>query len=189
MISFLKKNLALILLALVVIVTRGNHVANAISLPDASWAIFLILGFYSARKSLFLSFIVLAALIDYVTIAKLGISDYCITPAYAFLVPAYFSMWLAGRLFAKQCQLNAMSLMNFAQFTVVGTLLCEIISSGSFYFLGGRFSEASLFGFGERLVEYFPHDLMSTSMYLGIVMLAHVAGIVFEHSAAVKSAR
>ena len=188
MTSFLKKNVALILLALAMIATRGNHIVTAISLSDASWAIFFLLGFYSARKSLFLAFIALAAFIDYVVVTKLGVSDYCITPAYAFLIPAYFSMWFAGRIFTKQYQTNAMAFVTLAKFIIIGAATCEIISSGSFYFLSGRFSENTLSGFGERLIEYFPYDLMSTSMYLGIAILVHIAGIIMKHNVAVKSA-
>ena len=189
MIGLLKKNFVYILLILAMIATRGSHYASAVSLSDASWALFMMLGFYSVRKSLFIAFIIIAAFIDYVAIAKFGTSDYCITPAYAFLVPAYFSMWLAGRLFARQYQPNVMSLITFAKFIIIGTATCEIISSGTFYFLGGRFSETSLSGFGERLVEYFPHDLMSTSMYLSIATLVHIAGITMKHNAAFNSAR
>ena len=186
--GLLKKNFVYVLLILVMIATRGSHFATAVSLSDASWAIFLLLGFYSARKSLFIGFIALAALIDYVAVTKLGVSDYCITPAYVFLVPAYFSMWLAGRLFAKYYQPNAMSLLSFTRCAVIGTAACEIISSGSFYFLGGRFGETSLSSFAARLVEYFPYDLMSASIYLGIAALIHVTIIGIKHSSVVKSA-
>lgn len=187
MTSFLNRNIAIATLAIAMIATRGNHVATAINLSDASWAIFLLLGFYSARKTLFIAFIALAALIDYVATSKLGVGDFCITPAYVFLVPAYLSMWLAGRLFAKQYQPNAKSLLVFAKFAIIGITTCELISSGSFYFLGGRFSDASLAGFGDRLVEYLPYDIMSTSMYLGIAALIHIAIIRLAHASAIKS--
>ena len=86
------------ILALVMTATRVNHFA---ALPDASWAVFFVAGFY-LRGSLRWAFpllIALAVLIDFFVIASQGInfwSHYCVSAAYWFLLPAYFVLWLGG---------------------------------------------------------------------------------------------
>ena len=82
--------------------TRVNHFGTAFSLPDASYAVFLLGGLYpakSARLSLiaFMVLVIEAGLIDWDASALQGISDWCIRPAYWFLIPTYASLWLAGR--------------------------------------------------------------------------------------------
>lgn len=163
-----------IVLAVIMLATRGHHVATLTHLPDASWAIFFMLGFYLRNRVLLPAFLALAGLIDYVSITQFGTSSYCVTSAYVFLLPAYSAMWLSGKWYAAHHRLHMSSLPMFAAAATVGTTLCELISSGSFYFLGGRFVETSLSGFASRLVQYFPGDLASVAMYLGLGALIHV---------------
>ena len=86
------------ILAIVMAATRVNHFA---ALPDASWAVFFVAGFY-LRGSLRWAFpllIALAVLIDFIVITGQGMnfwSHYCVSIAYWFLLPAYLSLWFAG---------------------------------------------------------------------------------------------
>jgi hypothetical protein len=170
-------------LSLAMWATRGHHLAALTHLPDASWAIFFMLGFYFRQRIMLPLFLAQAALIDYLAVTQFGVDNYCLTPAYAFLLPAYASMWLAGRWYAARYTFNAHTLAPFAASAVIGTAACELISSGSFYFLGGKTATTSLGGFAVRLVEYFPFDLGSAVMYLGVAALVH--GLVAAwHSAA-----
>ncbi len=155
--------------------TRGNHFISPAHLPDASWAIFFVLGVYFRRRMLLPLFLAQAALIDWLAITQFGASDFCVTPAYIFLVPAYAALWLAGRWSARHLEVGARSLPAFAAAAFAGTLACELISSGSFYFLGGRFAETSLREFGVRLVEFFPANLGAAALYLGCAALIHLA--------------
>jgi hypothetical protein len=176
MLNIFKRNTTAIaiVLAVVMLATRGHHAASLTHLPDASWAIFFMLGFYLRNRVLLPVFLTLAALIDYVSITKFGTSDFCVTAAYVFLVPAYSAMWLGGSWYASRHSHHMNSLPLFAAAEVVSTTLCEVISSGSFYFLGGRFADTSLSGFASRLAQYFPSDLASAVMYLGLGALIHV---------------
>lgn len=154
--------------------TRGNHFISPTHLPDASWAIFFLLGFYFRQRAMLPLFLAQAALIDYVAITQWGASSFCVTPAYVFLAPAYAALWYAGRRSAQRLEISAHNLPRFAAAAFVGTLVCELISSGSFYFLGGRFADTHLSEFGARLVAYFPGDLGGVALYLGVAALMHL---------------
>lgn len=186
MTTFSKRNaiaLALVF-SLVMWATRGHHVATLTHLPDASWAIFFLLGFYFRQRIVLPLFLAQAALVDYLAITQFGTSDYCVTSAYAFLLPAYASLWLAGHWYAGHHRFELRSLPLFAAAALAGTAACELISSGSFYFLGGRFADTSLSEFGQRLVQYFPSDLASVALYLGVAALIHTLVAGTQHPAA-----
>jgi len=176
MLNLSKRNAIIlaVVLSIVMWATRGHHVATLTHLPDASWAIFILLGLYFRHRVLLPVFLAQAALIDYLSITQFGVNDYCVTLAYAFLLPAYSALWLVGRWYATRYQLNAHTLHIFAVAAVVGTAGCELISSGSFYFLGGRFADTSLAEFATRLMLYFPGDLVNATLYLSIAMIIHV---------------
>ncbi len=185
MFSLSKRNTTVLIVALSAVMwaTRGHHIATVTHLPDASWAIFFLLGFYVARHSLLALFLAQAALIDYLAITHFGVSDYCVTPAYALLLPAYASLWLAGRWYAGRYQFNLRTLPLFAAAATAGVTACELISSGGFYFLGGRFTEPTLAEFASRLAKYFPSILGNAALYLGCAVLIHVAFVISRRQA------
>ena len=86
-------------LALLLILTRGHHVASLEALPGASWAVFFLGGMVLRRALPFTVFIALAAGLDLASVTWGGTSNYCTSPAYPFLLPAYGCLWLAGRWF------------------------------------------------------------------------------------------
>lgn len=173
-----------VVLSVVMWATRGHHTASLTHLPDASWAIFFALGFYLRERLLLPLFLAQAALIDYLAITQFGVNSYCVTPAYAFLLPAYAGLWLAGRWYAAHYRFEMRSLQLFAASAFLGTLSCELLSSGSFYFLGGRFADTSLAGFGQRLVQYFPSDLANVALYLGVAAVVHILFAAMQRPAA-----
>lgn len=153
--------------------TRGHHFMSVTHLPDASWAIFFLIGFYFRQRVMLPVFLAQAAIVDYLSITHFGVDDYCVTAAYIFLLPAYSALWLAGRWYAAHYRFQVQTLPLFAAAAASGAFLCELISSGSFYFLGGRLAEASLAGFAPRLAQYFPADLGGVALYLGCAALVH----------------
>jgi hypothetical protein len=56
----------------------------------------------------------------------------------------------------------------------LGAAVCELISSGGFYFFSGRFAETSLIEFGLRLAKYFPPSLASLAFWMGIAIVVHI---------------
>lgn len=161
-------------LAALMAITRGSHFGSTALLPDASWAVFFLLGFYFRQRALLPLFLALAAGVDCLAVGQGGVDNYCLTPAYVFLLPAYASLWLAGRSFGARHRLELRTLPRFAVTAFAATFVCELVSSGSFYFLGGRFADASLHEFGSRLVQYFPLDLAGCALYLGCAAALHL---------------
>ncbi|EKM96541.1 hypothetical protein C211_07232 [Stutzerimonas degradans] len=87
-------------LILLLAMTRGQHFASVENLPSASWSIFFLAGFYLRPRAMFALLFAEASVLDFASLASGTISDWCLSPAYWALVPAYGSLWLAGRLFA-----------------------------------------------------------------------------------------
>jgi hypothetical protein len=165
--------LAGLLLVLLMAATRSHHVADLTHLPDASWAVFFLAGFYLPTLA-FGGLLALAALVDYVAITWGGVSSFCVSPAYGFLLPAYGALWLAGRRFADAYCLSWQALKPLLTNLLLGAILCELISSGSFYFFSGRYAEPSLSVFATRVLHYFPASLQALLLYVGAAALIHL---------------
>ena len=172
-----KRNQLWIGLALIALmaVTRGHHFATLSHLPSASLAIFFLAGFYVRRAWLFAALLAEAAVIDYVAITWGGVSSFCVTPAYGFLLPAYGSVWLAGRWFASRYSFTWAALLPFMAAIAVGTMVSELFSSGGFYFFGGRYVDPTMAEFGARLLKYFSKQLSSFAFWVGVAASVHVA--------------
>ena len=156
------------LLALVMLVTRTHSLSNVLHLPDTSLASFFVLGFLVRRPVAFAGLFGLSFAIDVVMIGLLGQSDFCFTPAYWMLVPAYGVMWLAGRFAELRLGARPAALPAMAVLLVSATLVSELFSSGGFYFLGGRFAEPTMAEFWPRLARYFPPTLWATLGWSGL---------------------
>lgn len=154
-------------LALAMLVTRSHSLSNLIHLPDTSLASFFVLGFFVRSPLAYAGLFLLGFAIDVTVIGWFGQSDFCFTPAYWMLVPAYGTMWLAGRFGAEKLGERASALPALAILLCVATLVSELFSSGGFYFLGGRFAEPTLAGFTPRLLHYFPPTLFATVLWSG----------------------
>lgn len=155
--------------------TRGHHFASLAHLPSASLAVFFLAGFYVRRGWVFVALLLEAVLLDYSAITYGGVSSFCVTPAYGFLIPAYGTMWLAGNWFASRYRFTFSALVPFTSSLLIGASISELFSSGGFYFFGGRYAEPTLAVFGERLLKYFPQQLSSLTFWIGVAMVIHVA--------------
>lgn len=154
-------------LAVVMLVTRTHSLSNVMHLPDTSLASFFVGGFFLRRAVLFAGLFLLAFAIDVTVIGWFGQSSFCFTPAYWMLVPAYGTMWLAGRLGAGKFGARPEALPVLVALLALATLVSELFSSGGFYFLGGRFADPTIAGFLPRLVRYFPPTLYATVVWTG----------------------
>lgn len=156
-------------------VTRGHHFASLENLPSASWAVFFLAGFYLRSTWAFALLLGEAVVLDYAAITYGGVSSFCVTPAYGFLLPAYGSLWLAGRWFAGRYRLQWSALLPFAAAFLLGAATAELFSSGGFYFFGGRYVDPTLAEFGSRLVQYFPRMLSSFAFWIATASIVHLA--------------
>src|ERR1043166_1758123 len=102
------------LLVLLMAATRSNHFPTISNmLPDASWAIFFMAGFYLRTPWMLALLLGEAALVDCIAIGWAGVSDFCVSPAYIALLPAYSALWSAGRWYAGRYSFTALSLPLF----------------------------------------------------------------------------
>ena len=175
----------LAILAIVMAATRVNHFA---ALPDASWAVFFIAGFYLRgpdvfSRAAFAILVALAVLIDFIVITGQGInfwSHYCVSIAYWFLLPAYFSMWFGGSWLRRHyAGLSVRSLGFAAGALVVAVSVCYLVSNGSYYWLSDTWLSAgrvrSFGGWIENLGDWYLPYLRTSAMYVGIVAVLHVS--------------
>lgn len=176
-----------LVLAVLMAATRGNHAGLLSQLPGASWAVFFLAGVYLRPRWAFAALAVEAVVIDAIAVGWAGVSDYCVTPAYAMLLPAYASLWFAGRWYAARHAENFRSLARAAAAAFVGAVACELLSSGGFYFLSGRFAEPTLAEFGARLAQYFPQYLQAMVLWVGVAAIIHAALVAARGRAAARA--
>lgn len=172
----------LAILVVIMAATRVNHFAP---LPDASWALFFIAGFYLRgwTRSAFPLLMLEAVLVDYFVINGQGISfwdHYCVSLAYWFLVPAYLAMWLGGawlsqHTFERQSRTPKLQDMGwlvaafFASFAA-----CYLISNGSFYWLSPSVPQPlSLGAWRVNLGDWVGPYFTSQSIYVLIAAAVH----------------
>ncbi len=168
-----------IALAALMLATRGQHFPTVKQmLPSASWAVFFLAGVYLRPAWVLAALFGLASLLDFAAINWQGVSDYCVSPAYIALIPAYAVLWFGGRWFAGRYSVKPVALLWLAASVLVSVFVCELISSGSFYFFSGRFAEPTLTEFAGRIVKYFPSFLGSTAFWIATAALVHTAVVV-----------
>ncbi len=163
------------LLMLLMAVTRYHHFGSAVQLPDASLAVFFLAGFYVAHIAALPVLLVTAGLIDYLAISVGGVSDWCVTPAYAFLIPTYAAMWYGGRWYAARHRQAWSTLLPLALALFVATSVAFLVSNGSFYMASGRFPAMSGMEYALYVAGFYPSYVASTFAYTGFAALLHTA--------------
>lgn len=171
------------LLAALMVATRLNlpgSITHWGPVPDASWAVFFIGGFYlrSWTKWAFPMLMALAVLVDYVVITGQGMSfwtHYCMSAAYWFLVPAYFSLWVGGMLVRRAYKgANGKSLAVLVASLFAAVVVCHLLSQGSFYWLGDSVLEPTFAGWWKNYTDWFLPYLRTTAIYVGLAVIVHV---------------
>ena len=154
------------LFAMVMIATRFNHFGDALHLPDASMALFFLGGLYLRKHLAFLGFVVLSVLIDWYSVSYAGVSDFCITVAYAFLPLAYAVLWYAGRLLAPRYNGSLASHGMVFAGIVVSATLSYAVSNGAFYWLGGRYTDPNMSQYLQRFAQWAPLFVRAAAGYV-----------------------
>lgn len=165
-----------IALALLLAMTRGSHFAS-INLPSASWAVFFLAGVLLRPRWVFAGLFVLASALDFSMLVSGTVSDWCLSPAYWMLVPAYASLWLGGRLYAGWHRDTLQSLLLLAAVVAVSAFVCYLISGGGFYFFSGRYPEPTLAAWLPRIAEYYPRFLSNMTFYVGVGSALYIASL------------
>ena len=152
--------------------TRFHHFGDALHLPDASWAIFFLAGFY--LNPLWLGALMLEAVaIDAVAIGWMGVSGYCLTAAYGALQLAHGVLWLGGRWLRRHGVPGLAGVGSLAVAVLVSGLGAFALSNGAFYWLGGRVVEPNWAQFLQTWVDYAPAYLGIMALYVGVAGLVH----------------
>ena len=149
--------------------TRFHHFGDAFSLPDASLAVFFLAGLWFGGMALFGILLIEAGLIDYIAIAHFSVSDFCISPAYVFLIVTYAAMWFGGRFSATFNNRSFSHLSVKLVFLVVSISLAFLISNGSFYLLSDKYPDTSWVEYTSRFMQYFPSYLKYSVFYAVLI--------------------
>ena len=177
-----------IALALLMAVTRGHHFSQ-INLPSAAWAVFFLAGALLPARWAFPALFLEAVAIDLLAITWGGVSDWCVTRAYGFLLPAYGALWLGGRVYARLHRDAWSSLARLVACALVASFASELLSSGGFWFFSGRYPEPTLAGFLPRLAAFYPPALQGLALYLGLAALLLAAGRAWKQLRAAEASR
>lgn len=172
-------------LALLMAATRLNHFG---AVPDASWAVFFLAGFYlaGAARWAFPALMVLAVAVDYVVITSSGLSfwsHYCVSPGYWFLLPAHFALWAAGAGLRRFGQGRAPRLLaGLAPAVLLGTAACHLFAQGGFYWLSSSVADPTLAGWAKNYADWFLPYLGTTALYVGLAAVVHALAALMQRA-------
>lgn len=179
---------ALMGFALLMLATRFHHFGSVNFLPDASLAVFFLAGFYLTRATphdsqskfawydcdgvYFSALVLLAGLIDYLAINFGGVSDWCVSVAYLFLIPTYAVMYLGGRSSFHFKQLSVNDLSKIAVLLSMAVLLAFFISNASFFWFSDRYVDMDVYSYSLRVLPYLIPYAGYTFIYCGLIFAA-----------------
>jgi len=173
------------LLALLMGITRGLQT----QLPDASWAVFLLGGFYLRAWWPFALLFLEAVLVDWSVVRLAGVSDYCFTPAYIALLPSQAVLWLGGSWYASRHRLAVGALLSLAVACTVSVCAAFLISNAGFYLLSGHFADMTVAQYAGQVRHYLPGYFTVTVSWLAMAAGVHIAIALFNGRAGYKLSR
>lgn len=168
-------------LSLLVLLMAGTRINHFAPVPDASWAVFFIGGFYlrSWTRWAFPLLMALAVVVDWAVISSQGMSfwqHYCVSAAYWMLVPAYFAMWAGGMLLRRHYKRASWQSLGMLAATLVGSVaLCHLIAQGSFYWISASVAEPTFAGWAKNYSDWLLPYLRTAALYTGAAALVQVA--------------
>ncbi len=173
-------------LLLVMALTRYQHFGSALSLPDASLAVFFLAAWSGAGRDWFLALLAAAGLIDYVAISQFGVSDYCVSAAYAFLIPAYGVMWLGGA-YSRRLGWSWLAGLRGLGAAFAAGSSAFLLSSAGFYWFSGKIAAPSLAGFVDGNADYYLAYVSAALLYVILGVAAAALGRALSGAKAVKA--
>jgi hypothetical protein len=148
-------------LFVLMILTRGSHLLTSVSLPDASFALFLIGGILLKKPKWFISLFAFSVAIDLVTLSMNSAYQISINLGYLGLLPSYGIMWFIGSRNA-----NTKSFIKFSVFGALATLIAFLISTQTYNLFSGTFPDITIKQSMQTGWEYLPQSLIYTMSYL-----------------------
>lgn len=157
------------LLAALMICTRQCDFAGV---ADASWAVFFLGGLAIGGTLAFGWFMLAAVLVDYIATQHLGVSSYCLSRAYPFLLPAYAVLWWGGRWLARRWDARRpwRTAMLTGATLAVAVSVCFVISNTSFYWLASLATAPTLAGWRENFSDWYGYFLAVPFVYVSTIL-------------------
>ena len=168
------------ILSLLVLLMAGTRINHFAPVPDASWAVFFIGGFYlrTWTRWAFPLLMGLAVVVDWAVISSQGMSfwqHYCVSAAYWMLIPAYFAMWAGGMLLRRYYRSASLKSLGLLAVSVIGSVaLCHLIAQGSFYWISASVAEPTFAGWAKNYSDWLLPYMRSAAMYIGAAALVQV---------------
>lgn len=153
--------------------TRFHHFGTINTSPDASLVVFFMAGLYVCRRWVFPLLVIEAGLIDYVAITQGGVSDYCMSAGYAFLIPAYAVLLLTGRKLAGEKVFNLEVAAKTAVSIIAAVSIAFLISNAGFYLFSDNVDSMGVFEYFTRVIKYYPPYLTTTLVYAALILGIH----------------
>lgn len=160
-------------LAVLMMATRFHHEGTAFALPDASLAVFFLGGWYLRNVSAFAGYVLMAFAVDYLAVNYGGVSDYCISPAYGFLIPTYGALWWAGCRAGVRADLTVSGIGRTVAALLIASSVALIISNGSFFLFSGKLGGTGWADYGRGVAAYYPGYLASAFFYCGLAFVVN----------------
>lgn len=167
-------------LSLLVLLMAGTRINHFAPIPDASWAVFFIGGFYlrSWTRWAFPLLMALAVVVDWAVISSQGMSfwqHYCVSAAYWMLIPAYFAMWAGGMLLRRYYKAASWQSLGMLAATLIGSVaLCHLIAQGSFYWISASVAEPTFAGWAKNYADWLLPYLRTAALYTGAAAVVQV---------------
>lgn len=159
-----------VLMAMLLVVTRGNHAASIGLLPSATWAVFFLAGALLRPRWTFPLFFLLASLLDFSSMSLERIGAHCLSPAYWTLLPAYFSLWFGGWLYARQHLDAPRTIAWLLPIVIASGIVAYQFSGGGYYLFSGDYAEPTLAGHAERMLQYLPQRVLTLAAYVSVAL-------------------
>ena len=156
-----KKYFSISAILFLMVLTRGAHLLTSVSLPDASFALFLVGGILLKKPKWFISLFILSVVIDLATLSMNNTYQIPINLGYLGLLASYGIMWFFGLRIA-----NTKSFLEFAAFGVISTLITFVISTQTYNLLSGTFPDITIKESIQTGWEYLPQSFIYTMTYL-----------------------
>lgn len=168
-----KRNLAgFTALFLLMLATRFHHFGTISTPPDASLAVFFLAGLYLTGRWIFPALLLEAVAIDLLATTYGGVSDWCITPAYVFLIPTYGVMWFGGYVGRRYSRLSVMKVTEALGILLLSIGLAFLVSNISFFFFSGNFEDKGLVSYLGSISRYYlPYTLPALAYVISGVLI------------------
>jgi hypothetical protein len=185
------------LFALVILLTRSMQFAFPAAPPDATLALMFLGGMWIRHWPGFVGLMAAAFAADWIATGSLGVPDFCFSPAYAGLVPAYLAVWGCGWWLQRRWPHASLGdsasplrerwggdLLAWLAAALVATSAAFVISNAFWYAFSEGFTGWSMMDFSMRVLAYYP---TYAGTVLAYVVLAWALRLAARHLGRLRS--